>query len=231
VGSGILLLPSLKENEKIPRPPLLKHPHQRTHYRLALVTRHLTDASIAVDIRPSDDLELEVSNDIGVYEHPRELPGGQDELGNKVDGVVAVSAEVEVGWRGGLAELLVQLPVSGGSSRMVRGERGKMCGGWTEVEKVATVYAHLGQVEGSGITTVVVVPVHVEDLLPVYRKQSREDALGKTGSLVISRRLPRAVISTRTRTMTWLSAKQFDCDRLLFHSHRIPHPCWRVVVV
>ena len=99
------------------------------------------------------------------------------------------------------------------------------------MEKVATVYAHLGQVEGSGITTVVVVPVHVEDLLPVYRKQSREDALGKTGSLVISRRLPRAVISTRTRTMTWVSAKQFDRDRLLFHSHRIPHPCWRVVVV
>jgi hypothetical protein len=112
VCSGILFLPSLKENEKVPRPPLLKHPHQRTHHRLALVTRHLADASIAVDVRPSDDLELEVSNDIGVDEHPRELAGGQDELGNQVDGVVSVPAEVECCGRFGLTELLVELAMS-----------------------------------------------------------------------------------------------------------------------
>lgn len=42
---------------------------------------------------------------------------------------------------------------------------------------------HLGQVETRTVTTVIVVPVHVEDLLAVYGQKARKDTFGETGTL------------------------------------------------
>lgn len=42
---------------------------------------------------------------------------------------------------------------------------------------------HLGQVETRTVTTVIVVPVHVEDLLAVYGEKARKDTFGKSSPL------------------------------------------------
>ena len=94
VSSRVLVLPALKELEELLCPPLLKETHKRALDRLHLRTRHLGDLAIAVDITAGDLLELEVPSDVGVDEDASELSRGDDELGNEIDGVVAVAAEV-----------------------------------------------------------------------------------------------------------------------------------------
>lgn len=108
--SRIILFPRLQKHEEVPRAPFLKQAHERTHDRLHLGTGHLGDPAVPVHVGTRDDFELEVPDDVGVHEHTRELARGEDEFGDEVDGIVAVSAEVEVGWRGGaLAEFGVEL--------------------------------------------------------------------------------------------------------------------------
>lgn len=80
--SWIRLLPILQILKEILRPPLLKKPHQWTPDRLHFRTRHLRDPTIAIDETPCDDLELEVTDDVGVHEHPGELARGEDEFGD-----------------------------------------------------------------------------------------------------------------------------------------------------
>lgn len=94
-----------------------------------------------------------------------ELAGRQDKLGNEVDVVVAVTSQVELGGRGRVAELLVQLRIV---SLIVIAMLPK---------------AHLSKVERRALATVVVVTVHVEDLLAVDRQEARDNALGQAGAL------------------------------------------------
>lgn len=42
---------------------------------------------------------------------------------------------------------------------------------------------YLSQVEGRAITSIVVISIHMEHLLSVDRKQTREDTFGQTGAL------------------------------------------------
>ena len=42
--------------------------------------------------------------------------------------------------------------------------------------------AHLSEVQRCTITTIVVIPVHVEDLLALDRQEAGEDTFGKTGT-------------------------------------------------
>ena len=92
MGRRIRLLPILQVLKEVLRPPLLEEPHQRTPHRLHLRARDLGDPPIPIDIRPRDDLELEVTHHVGMHEHTRELAGGEDEFMDEVDGVVAIAA-------------------------------------------------------------------------------------------------------------------------------------------
>ena len=44
-------------------------------------------------------------------------------------------------------------------------------------------HAHLGQIQTRAVSTIVVVSIHMEDLLAVYREQTGENALGETRAL------------------------------------------------
>lgn len=92
MSSRILLLPILQVLEKVPRPPLFKQTHQRTLHSLHLSTRHFRDPSISVDVGTGDDLEFEITRDVGMDEHSGKLARGEDEFRDKVDSVVAVTA-------------------------------------------------------------------------------------------------------------------------------------------
>ena len=94
VSGRILILPALEELEELLRPPLLKKTHERALDRLHLRAGDLGDPAIAVDETACDLLELEVTGDIGVDEDASELSRGDDELGNEIDGVVAVAPKV-----------------------------------------------------------------------------------------------------------------------------------------
>jgi hypothetical protein len=47
-------------------------------------------------------------------------------------------------------------------------------------------WTYLSEVQTGTISTVVIVPIHVQDFLSIDRKESREDTFGKTGSLSMS---------------------------------------------
>jgi hypothetical protein len=68
--------------------------------------------------------------------------------------------------------------------------------------------SNLCEIQTSTISTVIIVAVHVQDLLAIYREQTREDTFGKTGTLCIS--LLRSIASRR-------AAYQNDDIVLLVH--------------
>jgi hypothetical protein len=45
---------------------------------------------------------------------------------------------------------------------------------------------YLGEVQTGTISTVIVIPVHMEDFLSVYREETGQDAFSETGSLRVS---------------------------------------------
>lgn len=45
---------------------------------------------------------------------------------------------------------------------------------------------HLSQIQTGRITTVIIIPVHVQHLLPVDRQEAGQDALGEAGALCVS---------------------------------------------
>lgn len=94
VGGRILILPSLQELEELLRAPLLKQTHERALHGLHLIARDLGNLSIAVDEAARNLLELEVAGDVRVHEDLGEFSRGNDELGNEIHGVVAVTAEL-----------------------------------------------------------------------------------------------------------------------------------------
>jgi hypothetical protein len=107
MSRGILVLPILQEHEKVPRSTLLEQSHQAGTQGFALVRGDLVDLAITVDERPGDLLEFEVTDDIGVDQHSGKRAAGQNELGDEVDGIVAITTEV-VGRRC-VPEFLVEL--------------------------------------------------------------------------------------------------------------------------
>ena len=156
----IVVLPALQELKELLCATLLEETHQRALDCLHLRARHLRDLALAVDEAARDLLELEVAGDIGVDEDASELSGSDDELGNEIDGVVAVAPKVLGDGLIG-AELAVELHADQGIR--LGAQEGKMGN------------ADLGQVQTGTVTTVVGVPVHVEDLLALDREQTRQD--------------------------------------------------------
>ena len=112
--SRVLILPVLQELEELLRPPLLKKTHEGTLDSLHLRAGHLGDLAIAVYETACDLLELEVTGHIGVNENARELSGCDDELGDEINSIIAISAKI---LRCGLvgSELAVELHGRSGS--------------------------------------------------------------------------------------------------------------------
>ena len=94
VGRRVIVLPVLKELEELLCPPLLKETHERTLDRLHLRTGDFGDLAVAVDVTARNLLELEVARYIGVDKDAGELARRDDELGDEIDGIVAVTAEL-----------------------------------------------------------------------------------------------------------------------------------------
>ena len=94
VGSGVIVLPSLQELEELLGAPFLEETHERALDGLHLRAGHLGDLAIAVDEAARDLLELEVARHVRVHEDARELAGRDDELGDEVDGIVAVATQL-----------------------------------------------------------------------------------------------------------------------------------------
>ena len=94
MSSRVLVLPALQELEELLCSPLLEETHERTLDRLHLRGRHLGDLAITIDEAACDLLELEVAGDVGVDENLGQLSRRDDELGDEVDGVVTVAAQV-----------------------------------------------------------------------------------------------------------------------------------------
>jgi hypothetical protein len=108
MSSRIFVLPILQKLEKLLGPPLFKEAHQRAFHRLHFGARDLGDLAIAVHKACSDLLKFEIASDISVHEDLCKFPGCDDKLGDKIDSIVPVTAEL--GW-GRLisAELSIEL--------------------------------------------------------------------------------------------------------------------------
>lgn len=71
--------------------------------------------------------------------------------------------------------------------RTATGERGKALRGEERQREKTDIFGsdhsmYLGQVQTGRLASVIIVAVHVEDLLALDRKETREDALGQTGA-------------------------------------------------
>ena len=108
VSSRVVVFPVLQEFEELLRAALLKETHERALDCLHLRAGDLGNPAIAVYEAASDLLELQVPSDFGVNENLGQFTGGDDKLGDQVDSVVSVTAELAWGcliW----AELAVEL--------------------------------------------------------------------------------------------------------------------------
>ena len=94
MSSRVLVLPALEELEELLRPTLLKKTHERALYRFHLRAGDLRDFAITIYEAAGDLLEFKVTGNVGVDQDTRELSRGDDELGNKIDGVVTVTTEI-----------------------------------------------------------------------------------------------------------------------------------------
>lgn len=94
MGCRVVISPSLEEGKEVSCPPLFKEAHQGRFERLCFIRGYLGDSAIPIDERASDLLELKVTGDIGVDEDFGKFTGGNDELGDQVDCVVAVATEL-----------------------------------------------------------------------------------------------------------------------------------------
>jgi hypothetical protein len=94
VGSRIVVLPPLQKLEEFLGAPLLEKAHERALDGFHLRAGDLGDPAIAINEGTGDLLEFEVSGDVGVDEDLGELARSNDELGDEIDGVVAVAAKL-----------------------------------------------------------------------------------------------------------------------------------------
>lgn len=108
VGGGIVVLPSLQELEELLGTAFLKETHQRAPDGLHFRAGNLRNFSIAIDEAARDLLELEITGNIGVHEDLGQLPRGNNEFRDKIDGVVAVASKLGGGLLIG-AEFAIEL--------------------------------------------------------------------------------------------------------------------------
>ena len=117
----VVILPGLEELEELLCPPLLKETHKWTLHGLHLSRRDLRDLAITIDEAASDLLELKVASDFGMDEDLRELARRDDELGDEIHGVVAVTTEL-----GGRGLLIPELAIKLGWG-IARSDQTKRC--------------------------------------------------------------------------------------------------------
>jgi hypothetical protein len=155
--SRVIVLPVLQELEELLGSPLLEKTHQGRLDCFHFSGGDLWDPPISVDKTPRDLLELEVSGDLRVDQDLGEFARSEDELWYQINVVVPVLAEL-CGYGLFRAEFTVEL---GGAIT-------KDCGYWSmRLADTRRIRPYLGKVEGCTVTTIVIVPVHVEDLLAV----------------------------------------------------------------
>jgi hypothetical protein len=108
MSSRIVVLPILQKLEKLLGAPLFKEAHQWASHRLHFGAGNLGDLAITVHKASGDLLKLEVASDIGMHEDLCKFSRCDDELGDKIDSIVPITAEL--GW-GRLipAELSIEL--------------------------------------------------------------------------------------------------------------------------
>ena len=78
-------------------------------------------------------------------------------------------------------------------------------GGWT----------YLGEIQTSTISTVVIVPIHMEDLLPIDRKESGKDTFSQTGSLDVSCATAIRLLPAYKNQYLYISLTVSQCMKLL----------------
>jgi hypothetical protein len=93
MGSRIIIFPPLQELKELFGPPLFKQTHQRALDCLYLCTRNLRDLAIAIDKAAGDLLELEITSDISVDKDLSELARRNDELGDKIYGIITIAPQ------------------------------------------------------------------------------------------------------------------------------------------
>lgn len=111
MSGRILVLPALQELEKLLRPSFLEQTHERALHSFHLRARYFRDLAITINKAASNLLELEVTCHIGVNEDLGQFTRGNDEFGDQINGVVAITSKLS---RRGLIspELAVELAPS-----------------------------------------------------------------------------------------------------------------------
>lgn len=150
MGRDIIIFPALQELEELLGTPLFKKTHEGALDGLHFGTGNLGDLAIAIDIAAGDLFELEIASDVGVDENLGEFTGSDNELGNEINGVVAVTTKL-------CGDLLIRTILT------VQLRNGSACSLYINSRDT-----HLRQVKTGAVTTVVVVAVHVEDLLALH---------------------------------------------------------------
>lgn len=84
-------------------------------------------------------------------------------------------------------------------------------------------WTYLGEIETGTVSTVVIVPVHMEDFLSVDREESGKDTFGQTGSLEVSCATATAVASAYKNQYLYISLLSKDVSS---YSHRTLHPLY-----
>jgi hypothetical protein len=107
----IVFPPPLQELKKLSRPSLLKEAHERTLECFYFGTRNFRDSAVAIDEAARDLFELEVSSYISVDKDFGKLSRSDDELWNKIDGIIAITSKF-FGRRHIWSEFPVELGIS-----------------------------------------------------------------------------------------------------------------------
>ena len=92
VRCRVFVLPSLQELEELLRASLLKETHQGAPHSLHFCAGDFGNPAISINETPSDLLEFKITGDVGVHKDFSEFPGRNDKLGNKIDGVITITA-------------------------------------------------------------------------------------------------------------------------------------------
>jgi hypothetical protein len=92
VRCRVFVLPSLQELEELLRASLLKETHQGALHSLHFCAGDFGNPAISINETPSDLLKFKITGDVGVHKDFSEFPRRNNELGNKIDGVITITA-------------------------------------------------------------------------------------------------------------------------------------------
>lgn len=98
MSRGVFVLPSLEELEEFLCPALLEEAHQRALDGLHLGTGNFGYPPVTIDKAACDLLEFQIARNIGVNKDFGELSSCDDEFGDEINGVIAVTTKL--GWWG-----------------------------------------------------------------------------------------------------------------------------------